>query len=169
MSCSLTGTLAPSLSKANSVDQLQVDGSIDVLFATYSFPPSSNVKLMSEAIRNCIQAYMTPEKEAELRLMDDNSQFKRLGYDHDAYEAAVKDLCSKEHADTAPQAEQQPSEQSDLLRKNEWLREMGSMTVHRVNLKCFDHKRQVAIKEYRYQWWPSYLGILADAVANLIE
>ena len=123
---------------------------------------------MSNAVAKCIQAYMAPEKETELRLMDDNSQFKRLGYDHDAYELAIKDLCFKEHDG---EVSSQPMVESDPLKKNNWIREMGSMTIHRINLKCFDldQKKQIAIKEFRYQWWPSYLGILADAVANIID
>jgi len=150
-----------------------VDGSIDIIFATYSFPPSANVKLMSEAMRKCIQVYMAPEKETEMRLLDENSLFKRLNYDHDAYESAIKEMCAKETEQTSPQQIEQEQTQSELgiLRKNDWLKQMGSMTLHRVNLKCFDrHKgKQIGIKEYRYQWWPAYLGLLADGVANLID
>ena len=117
---------------------------------------------------------MAPEKETEMRLMDDNSIFKKLGYDHDAYEAAVKEMCAKETGETAAQTDQiqQAQPEADPLKANDLIRQFGSMTVHRVNLKCYDTKKnnkQIAIKEYRYQWWPSYLGLLADAVANLVD
>lgn len=162
-----TGTLAPSLS--TTTDQLPVDGSIDIIFATYSFPPST-IRKMSDAMRKCLQSYLNPEKETEMRLMDDNSPFKRLGYDHDAYEAAVNELCTKQTGDAnvdPNRAEAIP----DPVEANDWLRQMGSMTVHRLNLKCFDKtkKQQIPIKEYRYQRWPSYLGLLADAVVNMID
>ncbi|KAJ6221142.1 hypothetical protein RDWZM_006954 [Blomia tropicalis] len=167
-----TGTLAPSRLPATSTDQLLVDGSIDVIFATYSFPPTSNVKLMSPSMRKCIDTYMAPEKEAQMRLLDDNSMFKQMGYDHDAYEAAVKEQCAKEtgESESVPVSNIDDT-QTNPLNKNDWIRDFGSMTVHRINLKCFERKstKQIAIKEYRYQWWPSYLGILADAVANLID
>ena len=108
-----------------------------------------------------------------MRLMDENSPFKRLGYDHDAYESAVKELCAKETGEATQEPEQRQADRSEAepLKANDWIREMGSMTVHRVNLKCFDRQKnkQIAIKEYRYQWWPSYLGLFADAVANLVD
>lgn len=174
-----TGTLAPSLEKEGSSteQELSVDGSIDVLFATYSFPPAANVKLMSAAMRRCIAEYLAPEKEAQLRLLDDSSLFKRLGYDHDAYEAAVKELCAKETGEEGDQSQQQSSKvEVDPVKANEWIRPMGSMTVHRVNLKCYDNSqkvtgkgKQIAIKEYFHQWWPGYLGLLADAIANMLD
>ena len=123
-------------------------------------------------MRKCIDTYMAPEKEAQMRLLDDNSMFKQMGYDHDAYEAAVKEQCAKEtgESESVPVSNIDDT-QTNPLNKNDWIRDFGSMTVHRINLKCFERKstKQIAIKEYRYQWWPSYLGILADAVANLID
>ena len=126
---------------------------------------------MSEAMRKCIQTYMAPEKETEMRLLDDSSPFKRLGYDHDAYEAAVKELCAKETGEAAQKQEQPAKPEENPLKANDLIRQMGSMTMHRVNLKCFDQRKdkQIAIKEYRYQWWPSYLGLYSDSFANLID
>ena len=117
---------------------------------------------------------MTPEKETEMRLIDESSPFKRLGYDHDGYESAVNELCAKEtgvQIDSDKRRVDDPATiPDDPVKANEWARELGSMTVHRVNIKCYDsgkQHKQIPIKEYHYQWWPSYLGILADAVANV--
>ncbi|KAH7642116.1 pqq-like domain containing protein [Dermatophagoides farinae] len=161
-----TGTLAPSLKSYSENDQLPVDGSIDIIFATYSFPPSSNVRLMSDAMRTCVQSYLAQEKE--LRLINDNSPFKQMNYDHDAYEAAINEICSKKTVDDQTTT---MTMDDDPVKMNDWIREMGSMTVHRVNLKCFDKikQKQIPIKEYKYQRWPSYLGIMADSVANVID
>lgn len=172
-----TGTLAPTFKPGghSTQDQLPVDGSIDVLFATYSFPASTKVRRLSEAMRACVESYMTPEKETELRLMEGDSLFKRLGYDHDAYESAVHEMCAKETNQGGQGDSKAPGEETvvsdDPVKANEWARQMGSMTLHRVNLKCFDSRsrQQVAIKEYHYQWWPSYLGVNADSVANVLD
>lgn len=167
------GTLAPSLKHQHDL----VDGSIDLIFATYTFPAADASKIetkMSPAMRKCYQLYMSPEKETELRLMDERSVFKKLAYDHDAYEVAVKELCAKETSDDDNnQADQMDtSTTSDLMVDNDWLKEFGSLTVHRMKVKCFEAKKDkkpkpIAIKEYRYQWWPSYLGIKGDAIVNL--
>lgn len=167
-----TGTLAPSLKAYSEQDQLPVDGSIDVIFATYSFPASTNVHRMSDSMQSCVQSYLTKEKETELRLLDENSAFKQMNYDHDAYVAAVNEICAKKSENIDYGTDQQQQQQSnDPVKANDWIREMGSMTIHRVNLKCFNHNqnRQIPIKEYKYQRWPSYLGIMADAVANVID
>ena len=178
-----TGTLTPALldQQSSAVDTL---GSIDVLFATYSFPPAANVKLMSPEMRRCIGEYLAPEREAQLRLLDDSSLFKRLGYDHDAYEAAVKDICAKENGAgegvTSGQEDQnkEANPEDNPVKANDWVRPMGSMTLHRVNLKCYDQsadqndekqQQQVPIKEYLHQWWPGYLGLLADCIVNMID
>ena len=183
-----TGTLAPALldQQSAAVDTL---GSIDVLFATYSFPPAANVKLMSPAVRRCIGEYLAPEREAQLRLLDDSSLFKRLGYDHDAYEAAVKDICAKENGagegggngpeENKEAAASEANPEDNPVKANDWIRPMGSMTLHRVNLKCYDQsadqndekqqQQQVPIKEYLHQWWPGYLGLLADCIVNMID
>ncbi|KAH9419619.1 hypothetical protein DERP_009677 [Dermatophagoides pteronyssinus] len=161
-----TGTLAPSLKSYSDNDQLPVDGSIDIIFATYTFPPSQSVRLMSDAMRTCVQSYLAQEKE--LRLMNDDSPFKQMNYDHDAFEAAINEICAKKTGDYQPATMVMDD---DPVKRNDWIREMGSMTVHRVNLKCFDKmkQKQIPIKEYKYQRWPSYLGIMADSVANFID
>ncbi|KPM09388.1 PQQ-like domain containing protein [Sarcoptes scabiei] len=169
-----TGTLAPAL-KSSNLDQLPVDGSIDVIFATYSFPPSLKVHRMSKAMQKCVELFLDPEKETEFRLLNNDSPFKQLNYDHDAYEAAITEICAKKTSDNRDNDNVDNAEfidsTIDPVKSNDWIREMGSMTVHRINLKCFNQqqKRQIPIREYKYQPWPSYLGIMADAVANILD
>lgn len=156
-----------------------VDGSIDLIFATYTFPAveaSTAEAKMSPAARKCYQLYMSPEKETELRLMDERSVFKKLAYDHDAYEGAVKELCAKEAAaadDDNTQTDQldTTATTADVLVDNDWLKDFGSLTLHRMKVKCFEARKggkakPIKIKEYRYQWWPSYLGLKGDAIVN---
>ncbi len=110
-------------------------------------------------MEKCISHYMDPKEESRLRLLDRNSVFKQKQYDHDSYEEAVKDFCSPG-----------TNEQQKTLGRNNLVKEMGSMTLYRLNLKCSSNRDDsdvVAIKEYSYQWWPSYLGKDADSVANV--
>lgn len=47
-----------------------------------------------------------------------------------------------------------------LLRK-----QMGSSTIYRNSLKC--KNQDFHMRPYRYQIWPSYMGILGNGMANV--
>ncbi len=134
---------------------------IDLIFATFWFPASKKVRLMSPEVEKCISRYMDPKVESRLRLEDSSSHFKQLKYDHDSYQEEVKEICSPKTNEQQPQ---------NKLGRNNLIKEMGSMTLYRINLKCSsnrDDRDVVPIKEYSYQWWPSYLGKDADCVVNV--
>lgn len=148
-----SGTLAPQFT--------QDFNSIDIIFASYWFPPSKNVRLMAPEVQQCIDRYMDPEEERRLRLDDQNSLFRQLDYDHDAYEEAVKQICSR--------SENEFQQMKDSQKQN-LIKQMGAMTVYRINFKCLPHNSDGnvnTVKEYGDQLWPSYLGINANSVANV--
>ena len=105
---------------------------------------------------------MEPREESRLRLEDSDSYFKRLNFDHDSYEEAVKEICS-DH-DSKPLQHRPDSEANDFVR------DMGEMTLYRLNLKCISDVKQAkaaAIKDIGHQWWPSYMGADADCIVNV--
>ncbi|RWS02090.1 PQQ-like domain containing protein [Dinothrombium tinctorium] len=139
-----TGTLGPSSQKH----------SIDLIFATYWFPPARNVQLMPPEMQRCIDRYMAPELEANLRLLAPNS--KLYGFDHDSYQDFVNSICRQETNQAFVISEHQQY-------YNPFGREMGSMTVYRNTLSC-NHR---SFKPFEQQIWPSYLGINANSIANV--
>ena len=129
---------------------------IDIIFATFWFPPSKNVKLMSPEFEECINKYMDPREETRIRLEESETFFKKNKYDHDSYVERVKEYCAK--GDTLMQT------QSDFS-ANKFVKDMGELTLFRLNLKCIsDHKTAKVgdIKDYSQQIWPSYMGTNAD-------
>lgn len=158
----LAGTLVSALDRKRR-------GSIDLVFATYWLPASRKARLMTPSMADCIARYMSPDEETRLRLVDPNSLFKKLEYDHDAYEEAVNDICSRDAAAVSPSsaagsADGEQSDGADLVR------EMGSMTVHRVNLKCAVRGQDKtvltgAVRPFSEQIWPAYLGRHANCLA----
>lgn len=144
-----TGTLAPSLQAFASSD-----ASIDVLFATYWFPASSNVKLMSENMRSCIDKLMNMDMEARVRLVSP----LRDGMDHDAYQEAVSDMCVK----VTDEAKLSSFQKYNLFGKR-----MGAMTIYRKSLACkaSSSSSRVRIRPFEQQPWPAYMGRHANSFA----
>lgn len=115
---------------------------------------------MSAEVEECIARYMDPKEESRLRLENSNSYFKRLNFDHDSYEEAVKEICS-DH-DSKPLQSQSVA--------NNLVKDMGELTLYRINLKCVSDVKQfraAAIKDFDHQWWPSYMGANADSIVNV--
>ncbi|CAG2116501.1 unnamed protein product [Medioppia subpectinata] len=151
-----TGTLAPPLSGDK--------GTIDLIFGTFWFPASKNVKLLTQEMSDCISRFMDPREESRQRLESDDTYFKRMGFDHDAYEESVKNMCTNLYDKRTT-----ISSPADSLANN-LVKEMGEMTLYRVNLRCVSDQKYGkvgAIKEFDSQWWPSYMGKDADSVVNV--
>lgn len=104
---------------------------------------------------------MDPQTEAELRLKESNTYFKKYNFDHDSYEEAVREICA-ENEDKLMQT------QTDSI-ANKLVKEMGEMTLFRLNLKCDSDQKDAklgAIKPLSQQLWPSYMGANADSIVN---
>ena len=116
---------------------------------------------MSPEVEECINQYMDPREESRLRLEESNTYFKRLNFDHDSYVEAIRDICAK-HSDKPMQTQTESF-------ANNLIKEMGEMTLFRLNIKCVSHQKigkVGAIKEYSQQMWPSYMGADADCIVK---
>ncbi|KAI1309010.1 hypothetical protein HDE_00313 [Halotydeus destructor] len=144
-----TGTLAPSSSKRS--------GALDVVFASFWFPPSQNVKLMSNKMAACVDNLLRPDAEERLRFSDT----PLIGFDHDAYEEYVNDVCSKLHGE---------QKLSSVQEYNLYNKQMGAMTVYRMSMSCSSSpgKQTAKLRPYSEQIWPSYMGSQADSLANVV-
>ena len=144
-----TGTLVDTLKNKTGFRR---SSSIDVVYATFWFPPSQNVKLMSPEMRSCFDKYLNLDYEGKIRLSGQRADMPRM--DHDAYEELVAKICAEETNEP---------ELSSKQKYDVYNRKMGALTVYRQTLSCADGGD---IQPMKRQIWPSYMGQEAASYAN---
>jgi hypothetical protein len=115
------------------------DDGISIVFGVFWFKAPSHLRLQSPEVTSCIERYSSPEVEERVRLRGQG-----LDLDHDAFEAAVLDIClGHEEESTQP-----PSTLKE-----------GSLSVFRVALDS-----STRFLDHRSQTWREYLGNEGDSI-----